>query len=63
MITHAEVRAVAVGKLDLPTTGVLWDVGAGSGSVAAECHRLLEDQLAPHDESFLHVVKPDRRVA
>ena len=30
---------------------------------AAECHRLLEDQLAPRDESFLHVVKPDRRVA
>ena len=30
---------------------------------AAECHRLLEDQLAARDESFLHVVKPDGRVA
>ncbi|MCU1462720.1 MAG: cbiE [Acidimicrobiales bacterium] len=37
MITKAEVRAVALGKLALPATGVLWDVGAGSGSVAVEC--------------------------
>ncbi|MGH9210818.1 MAG: precorrin-6y C5,15-methyltransferase (decarboxylating) subunit CbiE [Acidimicrobiales bacterium] len=40
MITKAEVRAVALGKLRLPPTGVLWDVGAGSGSVAVECARL-----------------------
>jgi precorrin-6Y C5,15-methyltransferase (decarboxylating) len=40
MVTKAEVRAVALGKLALPPTGVLWDVGAGSGSVAAECARL-----------------------
>lgn len=40
MITKSEVRAVALGKLDLPLTGVLWDVGAGSGSVAIECARL-----------------------
>jgi precorrin-6Y C5,15-methyltransferase (decarboxylating) len=40
MITKAEVRAVALGKLSLPRTGVLWDVGAGSGSVAVEAARL-----------------------
>lgn len=40
MITKAEVRAVALGKLDLPPSGVLWDVGAGSGSVGIECSRL-----------------------
>jgi precorrin-6Y C5,15-methyltransferase (decarboxylating) len=40
MITKAEVRAVALGKLALPRTGVLWDVGAASGSVAIECARL-----------------------
>ncbi len=40
MITKAEVRAVALGKLTLPRAGVLWDVGAGSGSVAVECARL-----------------------
>jgi len=37
MITKAEVRAVVLSKLQLPVTGVLWDVGAGSGSVALEC--------------------------
>jgi precorrin-6B C5,15-methyltransferase / cobalt-precorrin-6B C5,C15-methyltransferase len=36
MITKAEVRAVVLGKLGLPPVGVLWDVGAGSGSVAVE---------------------------
>lgn len=36
MITKAEVRAVVLGKLALPASGVLWDVGAGSGSVAVE---------------------------
>lgn len=40
MITKSEVRAVALGKLALPSVGVLWDVGAGSGSVAIECARL-----------------------
>ena len=40
MITKAEVRAVALGKLGLPPVGVLWDVGAGSGSVAIESARL-----------------------
>ena len=40
MITKAEVRAISLGKLDLPATGVLWDVGAGSGSVGIEAARL-----------------------
>jgi precorrin-6B C5,15-methyltransferase / cobalt-precorrin-6B C5,C15-methyltransferase len=40
MITKSEVRAVVLAKLELPATGVLWDVGAGSGSVAIECAQL-----------------------
>jgi len=40
MITKSEVRAVALGKLSLPRTGVLWDVGAGSGSVGIEAAAL-----------------------
>jgi precorrin-6B C5,15-methyltransferase / cobalt-precorrin-6B C5,C15-methyltransferase len=40
MITKAEVRAIALGKLGVPMSGVMWDVGAGSGSVSAECSRL-----------------------
>lgn len=37
MVTKAEVRSVVLGKLALPAAGVLWDLGAGSGSVAIEC--------------------------
>jgi precorrin-6B C5,15-methyltransferase / cobalt-precorrin-6B C5,C15-methyltransferase len=40
MITKAEVRAVALGKLAIPPAGVMWDLGAGSGSISAECCRL-----------------------
>ncbi len=37
VITKPEVRSVVVGKLALPDRGILWDVGAGSGSVSVEC--------------------------
>jgi precorrin-6Y C5,15-methyltransferase (decarboxylating) len=40
MITKPEVRAVVLSKLALPAGGVLWDVGAGSGSVGIESARL-----------------------
>lgn len=36
LITAEEVRAVALAKLRLPHEGVLWDLGAGSGSVGIE---------------------------
>jgi precorrin-6Y C5,15-methyltransferase (decarboxylating) len=41
MITKSEVRAVVLARLELPATGVLWDVGAGSGSVAIEAAALV----------------------
>jgi precorrin-6Y C5,15-methyltransferase (decarboxylating) len=37
MITKDEARAVVLAKLALPPSGVLWDIGAGSGSVGIEC--------------------------
>lgn len=36
LLTPSEVRAVALALLDLGPTSTLWDVGAGSGSVAIE---------------------------
>jgi precorrin-6Y C5,15-methyltransferase (decarboxylating) len=41
LITQAEVRAVALGQLDLHPGNVFWDVGAGSGSVAIEAAGLV----------------------
>lgn len=41
LITKDEVRAVAIHKLRLPQRGVLWDIGAGSGSVSIEAARMV----------------------
>jgi precorrin-6Y C5,15-methyltransferase (decarboxylating) len=40
LITHAEVRAIALAQLDIRPTSVVWDIGAGSGSVAIEAAQL-----------------------
>jgi precorrin-6Y C5,15-methyltransferase (decarboxylating) len=40
LITQAEVRAIALSQLDLQPGSLVWDVGAGSGSVAIEAARL-----------------------
>lgn len=40
MITKSEVRAVALARLGPRLGELIWDVGAGSGSVAVECARL-----------------------
>ncbi len=40
MITKAEVRALALARLGPGVGDLLWDVGAGSGSVGIECARL-----------------------
>jgi precorrin-6Y C5,15-methyltransferase (decarboxylating) len=40
LITKDEVRALTLHRLRLPQKGVLWDVGAGSGSVSIEAARL-----------------------
>lgn len=42
LITQAEVRAIALAQLDLQPGCVMWDVGAGSGSVALEAAQLVD---------------------
>ncbi len=43
LITKDEVRAATLHSLRLPPAGVLWDIGAGSGSVGIEAARLSSD--------------------
>jgi precorrin-6Y C5,15-methyltransferase (decarboxylating) len=40
MITKAETRALVLSRLGPGLGDLIWDVGAGSGSVAVECARL-----------------------
>lgn len=40
LLTPSEVRCIALAELDLTTRSVVWDVGAGSGSLAIEAARI-----------------------
>src|SRR5262249_32399221 len=40
LITQAEVRAIALSQLNIQPGNIVWDVGAGSGSVAIEAANL-----------------------
>jgi precorrin-6Y C5,15-methyltransferase (decarboxylating) len=52
LITQAEVRAIALAQLDIRPTSVVWDIGAGSGSVAIEAA-----QLAHH--GTVYAIEPE----
>ncbi|MGC4004270.1 MAG: precorrin-6y C5,15-methyltransferase (decarboxylating) subunit CbiE [Pirellulales bacterium] len=43
LITPAEVRSVALAQLELASKSVMWDIGAGSGSVAIEAAQIARD--------------------
>lgn len=43
LITKNEVRAVCLHQLALPSSGVFWDVGGGSGSISIEAARISTD--------------------
>jgi len=54
LITKQEVRAVSLAKMRLRQNSVVWDIGAGSGSVGLEAAR-----LCPHG----HVLAIEKNVA
>lgn len=59
LLTPAEVRAIALAEMDLGPTSVVWDVGAGSGSVAIEAARLANGgkvyaiEMDPEDHALI----------
>jgi precorrin-6Y C5,15-methyltransferase (decarboxylating) len=54
LLTQSEVRVIALSEMDLGATSVVWDVGAGSGSVAIE-----SAQLAPSGQVFAIEMDPE----
>ena len=43
LLTPAEVRSIALAQMDIGPASIVWDVGAGSGSVAIEAAQIASD--------------------
>ena len=54
LLTSMEIRAIALAEMDLGPRSVIWDVGAGSGSVAVEAA-----QIAHQGQVFAIEVDPE----
>ncbi len=52
LITQAEVRSIALAQLDIRPESVVWDIGAGSGSVAIESAQLAS-------QGMVYAVEPE----
>jgi precorrin-6Y C5,15-methyltransferase (decarboxylating) len=52
LITQSEVRAIALAQLDIRPASVVWDIGAGSGSVAIEAAQLAH-------QGMVYAVEPE----
>ncbi|HBI45179.1 MAG TPA: cobalamin biosynthesis bifunctional protein CbiET [Planctomycetales bacterium] len=64
LITQAEVRAIALAQLAIPIGGVVWDVGAGSGSVAVEAALLSDPGMVyaiEQDAADYHLILANAR--
>lgn len=59
LLTPAEIRAIALAELDLGPSSVVWDVGAGSGSVAIEAAQIARQgtvyaiEMDPEDHQLI----------
>ncbi|MEO6810900.1 MAG: precorrin-6y C5,15-methyltransferase (decarboxylating) subunit CbiE [Isosphaeraceae bacterium] len=52
LMTQAEVRSIVLAQLDVRPTSIVWDVGAGSGSVSIEAAHLA-------DQGMVYAIEPD----
>jgi precorrin-6Y C5,15-methyltransferase (decarboxylating) len=52
LITQSEVRSIALAQMDIRPTSIVWDIGAGSGSVAIEAAQLAS-------QGTVYAIEPD----
>lgn len=50
LITKQEIRAVSLAKMQLHADSIVWDIGAGSGSIGLECANLCS-------KGFVHAIE------
>jgi precorrin-6Y C5,15-methyltransferase (decarboxylating) len=43
LLTPAEIRAIALAQMDIAPSSIVWDIGAGSGSVSVEAAQMASD--------------------
>ena len=43
LLTPAEVRSIALAQMDIAPSSIVWDIGAGSGSVSIEAAQMAPD--------------------
>ncbi|MEQ8847338.1 precorrin-6y C5,15-methyltransferase (decarboxylating) subunit CbiE [Botrimarina sp.] len=59
LLTPSEVRALALAQMDIAPASLVWDVGAGSGSVSVEAAQLAHDgavyaiEMDPEDHGLI----------
>ncbi len=59
LLTPAEVRAIALAQMDIAPSSIVWDVGAGSGSVSIEAAQMAHDgsvhaiEMDPEEHSLI----------
>ena len=59
LLTPSEIRAMALAEMDLGPASVVWDIGAGSGSVAVEAAQIASDgtvyaiEMDPEDHQLI----------
>jgi precorrin-6Y C5,15-methyltransferase (decarboxylating) len=60
LLTPSEVRSIALSEMDLGPNSIVWDVGAGSGSVAIEAAQIAADgttyaiEMDPEDYDLIN---------
>ena len=61
MITKEEIRVISLAKLKLKADSILWDIGAGSGSLSVEAAMLAKDgkvfAVEKEKERVIHIEK------
>ncbi len=64
LITKSPIRTICLSKLNLPEQGVLWDIGAGSGSISIEASLMkpgLNIFSVEKDEKRISLIEKNRK--